>query len=202
MNRENADNTMMKILSKYAVDGKKPMVMLHVCCAPCASASIERIHPLTRLTLLFYNPNIMPQQEYEKRKAELIRMVKENPDYADVKFVDIDYDNSEYLQFVRGHEKDEEQGERCTLCFTLRLRKTAQIAKRYGCEFFATTLTIGPKKNTDVISAVGRGIAKEEGIEYLPTDFKRKKGYERSLQLSSELALYRQSYCGCAFARK
>ena len=166
MNRENADNTMMKILSKYAVDGKKPMVMLHVCCAPCASASIERIHPLTRLTLLFYNPNIMPQQEYEKRKAELIRMVKENPDYADVNFVDVDYDNSEYLQFVRGHEKDEEQGERCTLCFTLRLRKTAQIAKQYGCEFFATTLTIGPKKNTDVISAVGRGIAKEEGIEY------------------------------------
>ena len=116
--------------------------------------------------------------------------------------MDIDYDTSEYLQFVRGHEKDEEQGERCTLCFTLRLRKTAQIAKQYGCEFFATTLTIGPKKNTDVISAVGRGIAKEEGIEYLPTDFKRKKGYERSLQLSSELALYRQSYCGCAFARK
>lgn len=144
----------------------------------------------------------MPLQEYEKRKAELIRMVKGNPEYVDVQFVDIDYDNSEYLQFVRGHEKDEEQGERCTLCFSLRLRKTAQIAKLHGCDFFATTLTIGPKKNTDVISAVGRGIAKEEGIEYLPTDFKRKKGYERSLQLSNELALYRQSYCGCAFARK
>lgn len=196
MNRENGDRTMMQVLASYKE--KRPSVFLHVCCAPCASASVERIHPLCNLTLVFFNPNIMPFEEYDRRKKELIRFVKENPQYEDVEIVDLDYSNEDFIEkVVKGRESDPEKGPRCLLCYDYRMRRVALFAKDNGADLFATTLTISPHKSTDDINVVGRKIEKEVNMRYLPTDFKRKKGYERSLELSTEFKLYRQSYCGC-----
>ena len=176
-------------------------LLLHSCCGPCSSACIERLLAETdfNITIFYYNPNIYPQEEYNHRKAEQIRLIKElnNPK---VDFLDCDYIPSEFEKIAKGLEHEKEGGARCAGCFALRLNKTAQTAKENGYSAFATTLTVSPHKNAKLITEIGLGVAQKYGIEYLPYDFKKKDGFKRSIALSKEYGLYRQNYCGCAYS--
>lgn len=181
-----------QILSAGA--GKR--LLLHCCCAPCSSACLERLCGDFKVTVLFYNPNI-EDQEYERRKAELIRFINET---GQADFLDCDHDENEFLDLVRGLESEREGGKRCLKCFELRLEKTARLADGFGYDFFATTLTISPLKNAKAINEIGEKIQK--GAKWLYSDFKKRNGYLRSIELSKEHNLYRQDYCGCVFSRR
>ena len=148
------------------------------------------------MTVFYYNPNIEPLEEYERRKAEQKKVCK----FWNVPIIDGDYDNTAWRGFVAGLENELEGGARCEKCFVFRLKKTAQKAKELGFDIFATTLSVSPHKNTEVINAVGRAISQEEGIPFLEESFKKKDGYLRSIQISKQLGLYRQNYCGCEFS--
>lgn len=150
------------------------------------------------MTVLYHNPNIEPEEEYEKRKAEQKKVCAN----FNIPFVDCDYDNSAWREFVRGLEQEREGGARCEKCFAYRLRRTAKFAKQNGFDIFATTLSVSPHKNTEVINRVGEQISQEEGVPFLPESFKKKDGYLRSIQLSKDMNLYRQNYCGCLFAKQ
>lgn len=174
--------------------GNGKTLLLHCCCAPCSSACLERLKDAFKITVLFYNPNI-EDGEYERRKAELIRFINETG-WAD--FIDCDHDTDRFYSAVSGFESCPEGGERCRICFGLRLSKTAEIAAERGFDFFTTTLTVSPLKNAAVINAVGEELGKER---WLYSDFKKRNGYLRSCELSEEHKLYRQDYCGCVFSR-
>lgn len=176
----------------------KKKLLLHSCCGPCSTVVIERLLDEFDVTVFYYNPNIEPKEEYEKRKAEQQKVCKK----FCVPFVDADYDNENWLAFVKGLENEKEGGARCKQCFVFRLQKTAEFAKNHGFDIFATTLSVSPHKNTAVINEVGLQIANEREIEFLPESFKKKDGYLRSINLSKELGLYRQNYCGCHFSRR
>ncbi len=171
----------------------RPRLLLHSCCGPCSTACLERLMPHFEVTVFFCNPNIMPDDEYYKR-LESLRAVC---DFFGVELMEEDYGNAEFLSLVKGMENMPEGGERCKACFELRLSKTAREAKRGGFEYFSTTLTVSPHKNSTVINAVGLQIQQKTGIKFLPSDFKKQEGYKRSIELSRQLGLYRQSYCGC-----
>ncbi len=176
--------------------GQKPKLLLHACCAPCSSACLERLKEGFDTTVLFYNPNI-EDGEYLKRKAELIRLLNET---GWANFVDCDHEVSEFYSAVKGLEDCKEGGERCAVCFELRLRKTAELALSNGYDYFTTTLTVSPLKNAKVINALGYELADKYGVAWLPTDFKKRNGYLRSIELSEKYALYRQNFCGCVFS--
>lgn len=158
---------------------------------------IERLKDRFDVTVFYFNPNIEPLEEYERRKAEQQKVCK----FWNVPFVDADYDNAGWHKFVQGLEKEKEGGARCQKCFEFRLQKTAEFAKEHNFDVFATTLSVSPHKNTNVINMVGEEISKNIGIEFLPESFKKQDGYLRSIQISKDLALYRQNYCGCLFAK-
>ena len=195
MNAINYDAEMCKIMQRVAE--KKPKLLLHACCAPCSSACLERLKEGFDITVLFYNPNI-EDEEYEKRKAELIRLIDETG-WAD--FLDCDHEVTEFYSAVKGLEDCKEGGERCAVCFALRLEKTAQVAKEKGYDYFTTTLTVSPLKNAKVINGLGYELAEKHGVKWLPTDFKKRNGYLRSIELSEKHALYRQNFCGCVFSQ-
>lgn len=173
-------------------------LLLHSCCGPCSTVCIERLKDQFDLTIFYYNPNIEPKEEYEKRKIEQQKVCM----HFGVQFVDFDYDNENWLKFVEGLENEKEGGPRCEKCFYFRLNRTALFAKEHGFDIFGTTLSVSPYKNTNLINAVGEEISKVQQIEFLPESFKKKDGYLRSINLSKELELYRQNYCGCHFARR
>ena len=173
-------------------------MLLHSCCAPCSSHCLSVLAPLAKVTVLYFNPNIFPAEEYEKRKSEQMRFIKEA--YPQVKVCDCDYDHTLFLAAVKGLEGEKEGGARCTECFRLRLTAAAQAAKTLGCDMFATTLTVSPHKNAPLINEIGREIQAREGVEFLPSDFKKKEGYKHSILLSRRYSLYRQNYCGCEFS--
>ena len=175
-----------------------PSLLLHSCCAPCSSHCLSVLAPLAKVTVLYFNPNIFPAEEYEKRKSEQMRFIKEA--YPQVKVCDCDYDHTLFLAAVKGLEGEKEGGARCTECFRLRLTAAAQAAKTLGCDMFATTLTVSPHKNAPLINEIGREIQAREGVEFLPSDFKKKEGYKHSILLSRRYSLYRQNYCGCEFS--
>lgn len=177
--------------------GALPRVLLHACCAPCSSACLERLNGLADLTVLFYNPNI-ETEEYLKRKSELIRFISETG-WAD--FLDCDHEKDAYYAAVKGLENEKEGGARCEKCFTLRLDKTAKLAKQLNFDYFATTLTVSPLKNAKLINAIGERLSEEYGVEWLYSDFKKQGGYLRSIELSKEHCLYRQNFCGCVYSR-
>ena len=193
---------MEETITQLAKEGKTPRLLLHSCCAPCSSAVIERLSPYFHLSILYYNPNIESAEEYEKRAAELSRFLHEFPCEKKVEYYKAPYDPSVYYEAVRGHEKDPEGGERCSVCFRLRLTEAALAAARIGADFFTTTLSISPLKNAQVLNRIGEEISEEYGIPYLHSDFKKKDGYRRSVQLSEEYHLYRQNYCGCVFSKE
>lgn len=196
MNEKNYQKEFEKqIESILKMDGK-PELLLHCCCAVCASACLERLKDYFDITLLFYNPNI-ESEEYLKRKSELIKLVRIT-DWG--KILDLDYSNNEYYAAVKGLENEKEGGKRCEACFKLRLEKTAQITKENNFDYFATTLTISPLKNAKIINEIGEKFGQEKGVKWLYSDFKKQNGYLRSVQLAKEFDLYRQNYCGCIFS--
>jgi hypothetical protein len=173
-------------------------LLLHVCCAPCSTHVIEVLKKDYELTLFFYNPNIEPIPEYELRLNEAEKYAQE----LNLPLIIGDYDNIEWQNAVKGHESDKEGGERCNLCFRFRLEKTALYAKQNNFDFFATTLTVSPFKNADVINKIGKELEEKYKIEFLESDFKKEKGYMHSIELSKKHNLYRQHYCGCLFSKR
>ena len=179
-----------------------PKLLLHSCCAPCSSACIERLSNHFDITILYYNPNIEPYEEYIKRKEEEIRFVKEFKTKNKLDIIDFDYDNDKYHEIVIGLEDAPEGGERCHKCYRLRLEYTAKKAKELGYDYFGTTLTVSPYKNSQVLNKIGEELEHIYNIKYLYSDFKKKEGYKRSIELSKEYNLYRQNYCGCIYSKK
>ena len=193
----NYDKVLEELIGKLEY---KPKLLLHSCCGPCSSYVINYLKDYFDITILYYNPNIEPNEEYEKRKQEQIKLInKLNID--SLKLLDTDYENEEYRKYVVGHEKDKEGGHRCHLCYELRLQKTAKLAKENKYEYFGTTLTVSPYKNASVLNSIGESLSKEYNLKWLYSDFKKKEGYKKSIELSKKYELYRQDYCGCLFSK-
>ena len=174
----------------------KPKLLLHSCCAPCSSHVMQKIKEFFDITVVYYNPNIFPKEEYEKRKSEQIRLL----DILNIKYLDCDYDENEFLKFVEGFENEKEGGARCSKCFLLRLEYTAKVAKEKHYNFFGTTLTVSPHKNAEIINNIGKALEDKYNINFLYSDFKKEEGYLKSIKLSNEYNLYRQNYCGCRYS--
>ncbi len=194
MNAVNYD----KLMQEELRGARDKRLLLHSCCAPCSSHCLSELSPQIGVTVLYYNPNLDCAGEYEKRKREQLRFLRETG-LAD--FLDCDYAPEDYLAAVRGLEEEKEGGARCAVCFRLRLERTAREAKARGFDYFATTLTVSPLKNAKLINTIGFAVAEEVGVKYLPSDFKKRGGYLHSVKLSEEYGLYRQDYCGCAFSK-
>lgn len=194
----NAQIELEKLINKLKEEGKRPSLLLHACCAPCASYPLEYLSKSFDVTLFYYNPNITEKTEYEKRLEELRRLSHE----FGFNVIDGVYDGKIFFEQTKGLEQEPERGKRCEKCFSLRLSKASEIATSYGFEYFATTLTLSPLKNATLINEIGLSVEKEGGTKYLPTDFKKKGGYLRSIELSNKYNLYRQNYCGCVFSKR
>lgn len=181
-----------------------PRLLLHSCCAPCSSYCLEYLCKYFAITVFYYNPNISAQTEYRKRVEEQKRLIacynKEGKGYP-IEVVEGLYEPFSFFEMAKGYETCPEGGERCFRCFDLRLRETAIRAKESSYDYFATTLTISPLKNAQKINEIGMKLAEEYGVKWLPSDFKKKNGYKRSIELSAEYNLYRQDYCGCAYSK-
>lgn len=195
MNKPNYDAIMLGELE--SAQGKR--LLLHSCCAPCSSYCLSELAGKIQVTVLYYNPNLDSPEEYEKRKAEQIRFLRET---ALADFLDCDYSPEDYEAIVQGFEREKEGGARCEKCFRLRLSRTAREAKAGGFDYFATTLTVSPLKNAELINRIGFGLEEEYGVKFLPTDFKKRGGYLKSIELSKEHNLYRQNYCGCQYSKR
>lgn len=192
----------MERITKSFAPGDKPRLLLHSCCAPCSSAVLETVAPHFALTVYYYNPNIAPREEYQKRVDEQKRLLLQMPLPEPVNFLEGPYDLDCFLQAVKGLEMVPEGGARCEICFRLRLQKAAEAAKEGGFDFFTTTLTVSPLKNAPLLNQIGEEMAAKYGVRWLPSDFKKKEGYKRSITLSHQYGLYRQDYCGCAFSKR
>lgn len=182
--------------------GRLPRLLLHSCCAPCSSSVLEYLTPYFDITLFYYNPNITPEEEYRKRIAELHRLVSEVSYPNPVRIMEGRYDSREFFDMARGLEDLPEGGDRCAKCYRLRLEETARVAVAGGFETFTTTLSVSPYKNAQKLNAIGSELSEKYGVKYLLSDFKKKDGYRRSIELSAEYRLYRQNYCGCIFSKR
>ena len=189
------------LIEKNQEQGRVPTLLLHACCAPCSSAVLEYLSRFFAITLLYYNPNIAPYEEYEKREAELRRLVREMDVVHPVQLLPCGYDGQAYCQAVEGLEGEPEGGKRCTACFRLRLEYTARQAAKLHFDYFTTTLSISPLKNARLLNQLGEEMGEKYGVAHLPSDFKKKDGYKRSVELSKVYGLYRQDYCGCVFSK-
>ena len=178
----------------------RPKLLLHSCCGPCSTTVLSFLKDYFDITVLYYNPNIEPITEYNKRKSEQIRFINELNDKS-IKFLDCDYDNASFKKAVVGLEKEKEGGARCGVCFKLRLTKTVLLAKDMHFDYFGTTLTVSPYKNSKLINEIGAFLEQKYGVHYLYSDFKKNDGYKKSIILSKEYNLYRQKYCGCLYGR-
>ncbi|MBR1718255.1 MAG: epoxyqueuosine reductase QueH [Bacilli bacterium] len=178
-----------------------PRLLLHSCCAPCSSRCIEYLSNYFDITVIYYNPNISPIEEYEKRKAEQIKFISEFNSINKLDFIDVGYDYNDFLSIAKGLEHVPEGGERCFKCYRMRLEKTAQVARDNNYDFFGTTLTVSPYKNSQVLNKIGEELSHQYGVKYLYSDFKKNNGYKRSIELSREYNLYRQDYCGCIYSK-
>lgn len=181
---------------------EKPRLLLHSCCAPCSSYCMEYLREYFRLTVFYYNPNITGQEEYQKRLEEEKRLIEAyNAKDDKIEILEGDYEPQLFLDMARGLEDCPEGAERCFRCYELRLRKTAELAAKEGFDYFTTTLTISPLKNAAKLNEIGERLSAEYGIPWLPSDFKKRGGYQRSIELSKEYGLYRQNYCGCIYSK-
>ena len=194
--KKNFDRLMQEQMK--SVEKGTPL-LLHSCCAPCSSACLERLKDVFKITVFYYNPNIDEVAEYEKRKAEQIRFLRETG-WADI--LDCDHDAKAFAEMSKGLESEPERGVRCYRCYALRLEKTAQAAKENGFLWFGTTLTLSPHKNAEWLNEIGQKAGDVYGINYLYSDFKKQGGYYRSIDLSKEYGLYRQDFCGCKFSKR
>ena len=217
-NNRNYSKELESRIETFKKEGRRPKVLLHACCAPCSSYCLEYLREYFDITVFFYNPNITSESEYRKRVdeekrliAEYNRQIEENDfegmnsdkNAGKIDIIEGDYKPSDFYEAVKGYEECKEGGERCRKCFELRLNETAKVAEKYGFEYFTTTLTISPLKNAAVLNEVGEEAAKEIGckVSFLPSDFKKKNGYKRSIELSHKFDLYRQDFCGCSFSK-
>ena len=176
-----------------SLDGKKPTLLLQACCAPCSSAVLEQLTPYFDITILYYNPNTYPEIEFEKRYLEFEKL-------DGFQMMKVNYNHEEFLAVSQGLEDVAEGGARCYKCYELRLQKTATLANEIGFDYFSTTLSISPHKNSKWINEIGLSLDKENGSRFLYSDFKKKEGYKRSIQISKDMGLYRQDYCGCEYS--
>lgn len=199
-NRINYQRELEEIIQKNCIGEKRPSVMLHSCCGPCSSYVLEYLTQYFDVLLYFYNPNIHPEEEYAKR-LKTQKQVIDSMGFGDrVRLIEGDYFTEEFFDAVRGLEDQQEGGKRCEKCIKLRMNRTAEAALQYKTDFFATTLTVSPHKNALYINSMGSLLEKEKGTAYLFSDFKKKDGYKRSIELCREYGLYRQNYCGCIFS--
>ena len=198
MNKRNFNLEFENIVKDILSKGEKKKLLLHSCCAPCSSACLERLKDAFDVTVYYYNPNLDSEEEFKLRLREQQRLC----DILSVKCVVEEFNKAEFLDAAKGLEEEKEGGARCVKCFYLRLKKTAEKAKELGYDYFATTLTVSPLKNAQLINNIGEGLEKQLDQKYLVTDFKKKGGYLRSIELSKEYDLYRQNYCGCEFSKR
>lgn len=196
MQNENQYEKALKIMRELPAGNS---LLLHSCCAPCSSACLELLSRYFHVTVFYYNPNIEEESEYQKRKAEQIRFLRETG-WAD--FLDCDHEAKKFAALSAGLENCPERGERCYKCYELRLDKTAQAAKEKGFDFFTTTLSVSPYKVSRWINEIGYRLSEKYGVKFLPSDFKKKGGYLRSVELSAQYNLYRQNFCGCRFSQR
>lgn len=206
-NNRNYQKELEKILSglEKQTDNPVPRLFLHSCCAPCSSYVLEYLRQYFKITVFYYNPNISFEEEYKKRVIEQKRLIEKYNEQNTGYKIDIaegDYEPQEFYNISKGLEDCDEGGERCFLCYRLRLEKTAQEALKEGFDYFSTTLTISPLKNAKKLNDIGEELSKEYGIPWLVSDFKKKNGYKRSIELSAEYDLYRQDYCGCVYSKQ
>ena len=200
MNKINYQAELDKLIAQLDKNAP-PSLLLHSCCAPCSSYVLEYLSRFFRITVFYYNPNIYPEEEFYKRCKEQERFIDLLPSSNPIDFIGSEHMSERFYSAVKGLEHIREGGERCFLCYELRLREAAQLAKEGGFDFFTTTLTISPLKNAQKLNEIGQQLAEEYGVAYLLSDFKKKGGYQRSIELSKEHGLYRQDYCGCAFSK-
>ena len=200
MNKVNYQKELDKIIA--SLDGRVPTLLLHSCCAPCSSYTLEYLSNYFDITVYYYNPNISPKAEFDKRFAEQKRLIDSLPAKREIKLIEGDYNYSDFSEIAKGFENVKEGGERCFRCYKLRLEKSAHLAKEQGFDYFCTTLSISPLKNSQKINEIGLEVAEKYGVKWLPSDFKKKEGYKRSIELSREYNLYRQNFCGCVFSKK
>lgn len=198
MNGNNYDRMMLEIIE--GLGNEKPPLLLHSCCAPCSTRCVEELFPHFHLTVLYYNPNIDTDEEYEKRAAEERRFLTEYAGEGRIRFIDLGHRKEDFIEIAAGREDLPEGGARCFDCYRLRLEEAAKRCEKDG--YFATTLTLSPLKNADVLNAIGFELAEKYGVKYLPSDFKKRGGYLRSCEMSKEYGLYRQNYCGCAYSKR
>lgn len=203
MQIQNFQKHLDEVIRRHATAGERPRLLLHACCAPCSSYVLEYLSQYFRLSVFDYNPNISPASEFRMRTEEIERLVREMPFSGERPDVIVGkYDPERFYEAVKGHEADREGGDRCAICFRLRLREAAEAAKAGGYDYFTTTLSISPLKNAALLNAIGAELAEEYGVPYLYSDFKKRNGYKRSIELSREYGLYRQDYCGCVFSKR
>lgn len=200
MQKENYQLMLEKELKIISDAEEKPKLLLHVCCAPCSSYVLEYLSSYFDITLFFYNPNITSEKEYNYRIDEAKRLISEMPLAGKTEFVAGRYDTSEFFAVAKGFEKEPEGGERCFRCYELRLGETAEYAALNGFDYFTTSLSISPYKNAAKLNSIGRDLSEKCGVKYLYSDFKKKNGYKRSIELSAEYGLYRQDFCGCIYS--
>lgn len=198
MQKRNYQQELDEIIEKLQKDGSRPSLLLHACCAPCSSYCVEYLSQYFDITLYYYNPNIESQEEFDKRFKEFEKIEER----FNVKVVEETYNAKEFYDSVKGYEDCKEGGDRCTICYRLRLQKSLEYAEKHHFDYFASTLSISPYKNAEKLNAIGEEISKGSSVLYLINDFKKKGGYLRSTVLSKEMKLYRQAYCGCVFSKR
>ena len=179
---------------------KTPRVLLHSCCGPCSSSVLEYITQYFDVTLLWYNPNLYPKEEFDRRFQTQVELIEKMGLADKVDILAESWKSEDYYRRIKGLENEPEGGKRCTECFRLRLLETARLAKHYGYDYFCTTLTLSRHKDAVLINAIGEEIARATGVSWLPSDFKKRNGENRSIELSEQYGLYRQLYCGCEFS--
>ena len=190
------------IIEQNEKDGVVPSLLLHSCCAPCSSYCLEYLSRYFKITVLYYNPNLYPAEEYDRRVSEQRRLIAVLPSENEISLVEMRGEPEEFYLAVKGLEHIREGGERCFACFRLRLERAAEYAEKNGFDYFTTTLTISPLKNAAKLNEIGEEVAERFNVRHLPSDFKKKNGYKRSVELSKTYELYRQDYCGCVFSKR
>lgn len=204
MNRTNYQKQLEEVLKRMKEEGKRKRLLLHACCAPCSSYCLEYLREAFALTVFFYNPNLTEQEEYRRRVEEerrLIALMNGQEGSSQIEILEGRYEPERFLEAAKGLETCKEGGERCVRCFALRLGETARVAAEDGFDFFTTSLTISPLKNSALLNRIGAQEGERYGVRFLPSDFKKNNGYLRSTQLSRLYGLYRQNYCGCIYSK-
>jgi hypothetical protein len=202
MNQVNYQRQLDEIIESLQRQKEVPKLLMHSCCAPCSSYCISYLAEFFQITIYYYNPNISPESEYQKRVSEQQRLISQMPVKHPVKFVLGQYNPDKFFDMAKGLEKEPEGGRRCFLCYEMRQREAAEYASSEGFDYFTTTLSVSPHKNAAKLNEIGLRLAGEYGVPYLVSDFKKRGGYLKSIELSKEYDLYRQNYCGCVYSKK